>query len=84
MRAQLFKRFQALEIDGCPFVNLPEARGGRWGRGLTKTRMAACQRLTPVLVGRFEFLEWTAENHLRHSKFIGLSEDAKAKDVKRE
>jgi hypothetical protein len=31
--------------------------------------------LEPVLVGRFEFLEWTFDNHLRHSKFIGLGED---------
>src|SRR3954467_14121092 len=28
-RAQLFRRFKALEIDECPFANLPEAKGGR-------------------------------------------------------
>ena len=46
--------------------------------------MAVCQWLRPVLVGRFEFLEWTGENHLRHSKFIGLSDGKSAKDVGRE
>ena len=26
--------------------------------------------LKPVLVAQIEFLEWTAENHLRHTKFV--------------
>jgi hypothetical protein len=43
-----------------------------------------CQWLKPVLVGQFEFLEWTGENHLRHSKCVGLREDKKATDVVRE
>jgi hypothetical protein len=28
-----------------------------------------------VPVGQFEFLEWTADNHLRHPRFVGLRED---------
>ena len=28
---KLLKRFRAIEIAECPFVNLPEARSGRWG-----------------------------------------------------
>jgi DNA ligase D-like protein (predicted ligase) len=83
-RAQLFRRFKGLEISECPFANLPEARSGRWGQGLTKAKMAECQWLKPVLVGQFEFLEWTGDNHLRHSKFVGLREDKKARDVVRE
>ena len=83
-RAQLFKKFKGLEIGECPFVNLPEASGGRWGQGLTKAKMAACQWLKPALVGQFEFLEWTADNHLRHSKFVGLREDKSARAVVRE
>ena len=83
-RAQLFRRFKGLEIAECPFVNLPEARSGRWGQGLTKAKMAECQWLKPVLVCQFEFLEWTADDHLRHSKFVGLREDKNAKDVGRE
>jgi bifunctional non-homologous end joining protein LigD len=65
-------------------VNLPEAKSGRWGQGLTVAKMAECQWLRPVLVGQFEFLEWTADDHLRHSKFVALREDRRAKDVVRE
>ena len=54
------------------------------GQGLTKAKMAECQWLKPELVGQFEFLEWTGDNHLRHSKFVGLREDKKARDVVRE
>jgi DNA ligase D-like protein (predicted ligase) len=84
MRAQLFRRFKGLEINECPFANLPEARSGRWGQGLTKAKMAECQWLKPELVGQFEFLEWTADNHLRHSRFVCLREDRKVRDVVRE
>jgi bifunctional non-homologous end joining protein LigD len=40
--------------------------------------------LRPVLVGQFEFTEWTPENHLRHSRFVGLREDQKPLDVRRD
>jgi DNA ligase D-like protein (predicted ligase) len=83
-RAQLFRKFKGLEVDECPFVNLPEEKSGRWGQGLTQTKMAQCQWLKPVLVGQFEFLEWTSDDHLRHSKFVGLREDKDPKLVKRE
>jgi bifunctional non-homologous end joining protein LigD len=46
--------------------------------------MAECQWLEPVLVAQVEFLEWTGENHLRHARFVGLREDRKAEDVRRE
>lgn len=82
-RAQLVKRFKGLETDRCPFVNLPETKGGRWGQGLTMTKMAECQWLQPLLVGQFEYLEWTADNHLRHSRFVGLRPDTRATDVVR-
>jgi bifunctional non-homologous end joining protein LigD len=84
LRQQLFKKFRALEIADCPFANLPEARSGRWGVGLTKEKMADCRWLKPVLVGQFEFVEWTGDNHLRHTKFIALREDKVARDVRRD
>ena len=37
-RAELYRRFRSLEVPECPFVNLPELRGGRWGQGLTTER----------------------------------------------
>ena len=55
IRRQLFRQFQPLWTDLCPFLNLPEARSRRWGQGLTKAKMAECQWLEPVLVGQFEF-----------------------------
>jgi bifunctional non-homologous end joining protein LigD len=84
VREQLFKKFRELEIPGCPFVNLPEAKSGRWGQGLTKSKMAECRWLEPVLVGQFEFLEWTPDNHLRHTRFVGLRPDKPARAVRRE
>jgi bifunctional non-homologous end joining protein LigD len=83
-RVQLFKKFRGLEIKECPFANLPEAKSGRWGQGLTKEKMKDCVWLKPVLVAQIEFLEWTGENHLRHTKFVGLREDKPARDVRRE
>ena len=81
---QLFKQFKGLEIDKCPFANLPEAHSGRWGEGLTATKMADCRWLKPALVGLFEFLEWTSDNHLRHSRFMLLRKGRKPTDVHRE
>ncbi len=83
-RAQLFRKFKGLETKECPFVNLPEEKSGRWGQGLTKAKMAQCQWLKPVLVGQFEFLEWTSDDHLRHSKFVGLRDDKDPTRVTRE
>jgi len=84
IRGDLFKRFRGLAITGCPFANLPEAKGGRWGQGLTAQKMEECRWIKPVLVGQFEFTEWTPDNHLRHSRFIALRDDKEARDVGRE
>jgi DNA ligase D-like protein (predicted ligase) len=83
-RAQIFKRLRRLESAECPFANLPEATGGRWGQGLTKAKMADCRWVRPELVGQFEFVEWTADNHLRHVRFVGLREDKDPRQVVRE
>lgn len=83
-RAELFKRFRGLETHQCPFENLPEPKGGRWGEGLTTAKMAECRWMKPVLVGQFEFVEWTPDNHLRHTKFVALREDKDRRSVHRE
>jgi bifunctional non-homologous end joining protein LigD len=82
--AELLKKFKALETKECPFANLPEKKAGRWGAGLTAAKMEECRWLRPVLVGQFEFVEWTQDAHLRHSRFIALREDKNVKDVRRE
>jgi ATP-dependent DNA ligase len=84
VREQLFKRFRGLEIKDCPFANLPEAKSGRWGAGLTAAKMKNCRWLRPVLVAQIKFLEWTGKNHLRHTKFIALRDDKPAREVRRE
>jgi bifunctional non-homologous end joining protein LigD len=83
-RQEVFKRLKPLEIRECPFANLPEARSGRWGAGLTAAKMKTCRWLKPVLVGQFEFAEWTPDHHLRHSRFITLRDDKEPKTVLRE
>jgi bifunctional non-homologous end joining protein LigD len=83
-RHRLYRRLKGLETPLCPFANLPEFKGGRWGEGLTVEKMKGCRWLTPELVGQFEFLEWTLDGHLRHSRFLGLREDKNVRDVGRE
>ena len=46
--------------------------------------MNECVWLKPVLVSQIEFVEWTGENHLRRSKFVGLRQEKTAREVKRE
>lgn len=54
------------------------------GAGLTAAKMKDCRWLKPVLVAHIEFLEWTGDSHLRHTKFIALRDDKPARDVRRE
>ena len=87
-RASVFKRFRGLETDRCPFKNLPESHKGRWGEGLTAEDLKKCRWLKPRLIAVVEYLEWTAANHLRHSKFsettgAGLSVEARGRRGRR-
>ena len=84
LREALMRKFKGLERADCPFANLPEKREGRWGQGITAAKMKDCRWLEPVLVAQFEFVEWTPDNHLRHSKFVGLRTDKKASAIVRE
>ena len=81
-RREVASRFKGLETDTCPFVNLPEKRRTQWV--LTEQEMKNCRWLKPVLVAQIEFVEWTPDGHLRHSKFVGLRDDKDASTVTRE
>jgi DNA ligase D-like protein (predicted ligase) len=83
-RRELFNKIKPLETNKCPFANLPEKKAGRWGAGLTAAKMAECRWLKPKLVAQFEFVEWTSDSHLRHSKFIALRDDKNPLDVRKE
>lgn len=82
-REKLFKLLRGLASGECPFANLPEAHGGRWGQGLTAEKMAECHWVRPVVVAEFEFVEWTPDNHLRHAAFVGVRDSKQARDVRR-
>jgi bifunctional non-homologous end joining protein LigD len=83
-RDQVFKRLQNTpKTATCPFVNLPEKKPGRWVQGITADRMAECVWLEPKLVGQFEFVEWTSDAHLRHSRFVALRDHKRPSEVRR-
>jgi DNA ligase D-like protein (predicted ligase) len=82
VRREVAKGFKGLEIENCPFANLPEKKRTPWA--LTKKETENCVWLRPQLVAQIEFTEWTPENHLRHSKFVGLREDKEPRKVVRE
>jgi DNA ligase D-like protein (predicted ligase) len=82
VRREVASRFKGLEIDTCPFANLPEKKRTQWA--LTKEEMKNCVWLKPELVAQIEFTEWTPDGHLRHSRFVGLREDKEAGGVVRE
>jgi DNA ligase D-like protein (predicted ligase) len=82
VRREVASRFKGLEITTCPFANLPERKRTQWA--LTKEEMKNCVWLKPELVAQIEFIEWTPDWHLRHSKFAGLREDKEADGIVRD
>ena len=83
VRRELMAGMKPLQIDTCPFVNLPEKkRRTQWA--LTAEEMKHCVWLQPELVVQIEFTEWTPDDHLRHAGFVTLRKDKKAQDVVRE
>jgi ATP-dependent DNA ligase len=83
-RREMHSLLRPLIMNTCPFKNLPEPRSGRWGEGLTATKMKECVWVKPELVANFEFLEWTDTNHVRHIKFVGMRNDKDPWSVVRE
>ena len=84
LRRQIVTALEALHAARCPFVDLPHSRTSHWGSGVTAEQMAEMQWLKPKLVAQIRFVEWTADQRLRHAAFLGLREDKAAKDVRRE
>ena len=81
-RREVAAKLKGLEIDACPFANLPERKRTQWA--LTREEMKNCVWLKPQLVAQIEFGEWTPDGHLRHSKFVGLRDDKNPHEVVRE
>jgi bifunctional non-homologous end joining protein LigD len=81
---KLYGQFADISQSECPFVNLPEARSGRYGAGVTASEMKKCHWIKPKLVAQIKFAEWTRDGKLRQPVFLGLRDDKSAGDVVRE
>ena len=84
LRAQVFEQIRGLHTTRCPFANLPSGGSGHWGEGITLDEMQLLTWVTPQCVVEVSFAEWTRDGSLRHAAFIGLRDDKRAKDVRRE
>src|SRR5580693_1953514 len=64
---ELSGKLKKLETSSCPFAAVPETNEkAHW--------------VSPSLVARVKFSEWTQENALRHPVFIALREDVRPED----
>ena len=79
-----FKNGSSWAACDCPFANLPEKKGGRYGQGITPAEMKRCHWVKPEMVCQVEFAEWTHDGKLRQPAFLGLRQDKDAKAVIRE
>jgi bifunctional non-homologous end joining protein LigD len=69
--SRLMTLLKPLETDECPFTIKPKTNERpHWVR--------------PELVAQIKFTEWTADARLRHPVYLGLRDDKKATDVRRE
>jgi len=69
--ARVMNRLRPLETTTCPFVPKPKTNERpHW--------------VTPSLVAQIKFTEWTADGKLRHPVYLGLRDDKKPADVRRE
>ena len=82
--AKLHKEFAAEERETCPFVDLPSKQGGKWVQGITPSMMRKMHWVNPKFVAEIKFAEWTRDKKLRAPVFLGLRDDKKAGEVKRE
>ena len=84
LRRMVFDRVKSLHASRCPFADLPNDKPSRWGAGITEEEMSEMQWVKPEVVAQIRFVEWTGDGHLRHAAFLGLREDKKAREVRRE
>jgi len=84
LRAAVFEKLRPLETTRCPFANLPSSRNSHWGEGITAEEMTSIRWVKPRLIAEVSFAEWTRDGSLRHAAFIGLRDDKRARDVRRE
>jgi bifunctional non-homologous end joining protein LigD len=81
MKDEIYERVKPYETKTCPFANLPEPKNARRGEALTAEAMKKYRWLRPEVVAQVEFTDWTAADHLRHSKFVALRDDKNPREV---
>jgi bifunctional non-homologous end joining protein LigD len=84
LRREVFEAISPLRVASCPFADLPHTRVSRWGGGVTAEQMDEMTWVKPKLVAQIRFVEWTADQHLRHAAYMGLRTDKRARDVRKE
>lgn len=84
IKEQIYDRLKRLQTDKCPFANLPEPKTARRGEALTAAAMTKYRWVRPKLAAQIEFTDWTATDHLRHSKFVGQRDDEDPSEVTHE
>lgn len=82
--AALHKKLKSETRDDCPFADLPSKQGGQWVQGITPSMMRKIHWVNPAFVCQVKFAEWTRDAKLRQPVFLGLREDKKPAEVKRE
>ena len=78
--AELRRRLEPLSRAKSP-LNVPPPRSTRFGSPLILSRV---HWVEPKLVAEVTYLTWTADNLLRHTVYVGLREDKRAEEVRRE
>jgi bifunctional non-homologous end joining protein LigD len=73
-----------IQVESCPFFNVPTPGRSRWDQGLTPADLKRCHWVRPKLVCQVKFTEWTRDDRLRQPVFLGLREDKDANEVVRE
>src|SRR5439155_20251515 len=69
--ARVMKLLAPLETSTCPFADRPKTNERpHW--------------VKPKLVAQIKFTEWTADGKLRHPVYLGLRDDKKPEEVRRE
>lgn len=84
VKRELVRKLKNFRLSECPFGDLPCEGSSRWGGGVSAEDMKEMIWTRPEFVVEIQFVEWTAEKRLRHSKFLGLRIDKVATDVRRE
>jgi bifunctional non-homologous end joining protein LigD len=84
VRRDVHAQLTPLHSRRCPFVDLPNSATSHWGGGVTADQMHEMQWVKPRIVAQIRFVEWTADDHLRHAAFLGLRTDKDPKEIGRD